>query len=230
MKRGIKGIVFDLDGTLIHSTIDFRKMKKRMIEYLTSQGVDGTQLSTDETNVVILGKSEKMLRDKNVPQDKIAEIMDHVEEIMNQTEMESVSETSPIKGVEEALRRLKQQGYMTAILTRGNHDYAVEALKNTGLIGYFDFVIGREETPKPKPYAEALEHTATVLGIGIDELLLVGDHPIDQTCAKNANARFIGVLTGSAKAETWKEAACTEVLNGVEELPSYLKKNEQRPC
>ncbi|GAG46712.1 unnamed protein product, partial [marine sediment metagenome] len=34
MVNEIKGIVFDLDGTLIHSAIDFPKMKLRMIEIL----------------------------------------------------------------------------------------------------------------------------------------------------------------------------------------------------
>jgi phosphoglycolate phosphatase-like HAD superfamily hydrolase len=224
MNRSIKGIVFDLDGTLIHTKTDFRKMKTRMIEYLVSQGVDGSQLSTTETNIVLLAKSDKMLRNKSVPQDKIVEIMEQVEEIMNETELESVAETKPILGAEEALKELKRQGYRTVILTRGHHHYAVEALKNTGLMSYFDFVLGREETPKPKPEPEALEHAAKVLNLGIDEVVFVGDHTIDQTCALRAKARFIGVLTGTAKAQTWMEAGCQEVLAGVVELPAYLEK------
>jgi len=224
MKHGVKGIIFDLDGTLIHSVIDFRKMKGKMIEYLTSKGVDQGLLSPNETNVVLLSKSEKNLAEKGILKDEIKRMLEHVEEIMNEVEMESVANVREIDGAKEALKKLKEQGYKTAILTRGHHDYSVEALRNTGLLGYFDLILGREETPKPKPYPEALEYTAKLLKLSTNELILVGDHPIDLECAKNARVRFIGVLTGSAKTETWGEAGCSEVLPGVKELPEYLEK------
>jgi len=228
MEQRVKAIVFDLDGTLVHSAIDFRKMKGKMIEYLVSKGVDEGLLSPQETNVVILSKSEKNLAEKGVPQDEIKRTFEQVEEIMNEVEMESVADVTEIEGAKEALKKLKQQGYKTAILTRSHHDYSVETLRNTDLLPYFDLVLGREETPKPKPYAEALEHTAKLLKLNIDELILVGDHPIDLECARNAKARFIGVLTGSAKPETWREAGCNEVLTGVRELPEYLEGTEKK--
>jgi len=224
----IKGIIFDLDGTLVQSAIDFRKMKGKMIQYLVSKGVDEGLLSPQETNVVILSKSEKNLAEKGVPQDEIKTTLEQVEEIMNEVEMESVTNVTEIDGTKEALKKLKEQGYKTAVLTRGHSKYSVEALKNTGLLGYFNLVLGREETPKPKPYAEALEHTSKLLKLNIDELILVGDHPIDLECAKNAKARFIGVLTGSAKPETWREADCNEVLTSVRELPEHLEKTEKK--
>jgi HAD superfamily hydrolase (TIGR01549 family) len=227
MKHSIKGIVFDLDGTLVQSAIDFRRMKGRMIEYLVSKGVDQGLLSPQETNVVILSKSEKNLTEKGVPQEEIKRILEHVEGIMNEVEMESVADAKEIEGAREALKKLKEQGYKTAILTRSNHDYSVETLRSTGLLGFFDLVLGREETPRPKPYPEALEHTAKLLRLRVDELILVGDHPIDMECAKNAKVRFIGVLTGSAKPETWREAGCSEVLPGVKELPEYLERNKK---
>jgi HAD superfamily hydrolase (TIGR01549 family) len=227
MKHGVKGIIFDLDGTLVHSIIDFRKMKGKMIEYLISKGVDAGLLSSQETNVVILSKSEKRLAEKGIPQDEIKRTLEHVEEIMNEVEMESVADVTEIEGAREALKKLKEQGYKTAILTRGHHDYSVEALKNTGLLEYFDLILGREETPKPKPYPEAMEYTAKLLKLSTSELILVGDHLIDLECAKNAKVRFIGVLTGSAKPETWREAGCSEVLAGVGELPEYLEKTKK---
>ncbi|MFB0543488.1 MAG: HAD family hydrolase, partial [Candidatus Bathyarchaeia archaeon] len=95
------------------------------------------------------------------------------------------------------------------------------------LLPYLDLVIGREETPKPKPEKEALEHTAKLLQLNPNELVFVGDHPIDSTCAENAQVRFIGVLTGAAKPETWREAGCSEVLQGIWELPEYLEKTEK---
>ena len=44
---GVKGVVFDLDGTLIRSSVDFKAMKRRMIEILARYGVPRELLSTD---------------------------------------------------------------------------------------------------------------------------------------------------------------------------------------
>ena len=69
MERTIKLIVFDLDGTVIHSAINFKKMKTKMIEYLVSKGVDKDQLSIKYLNVVILSKSENIMREKGVSEE-----------------------------------------------------------------------------------------------------------------------------------------------------------------
>ena len=227
MERRIKGVVFDLDGTLIHSSIDFRKMKQRMVDYLISKGADPQGLSPRDLNVVIINKGRNLLRERGLTEEEIKGIIDHLQEIMNEVEMESVSETRPVEGAEEALRSLREMGYKIAVLTRGHHNYAVETLRRTGLLPYLDLILGRGETPRPKPYPEALEHTAQLLNLKPEELILVGDHPIDSTCAKNAKVHFIGVLTGAATPETWREAGCTEIIEGVWELPQYLKKRSE---
>jgi len=49
----LKGVVFDLDGTLIRSTIDFTKMKGHMIEILERNGIPDGILTPTETTVVI---------------------------------------------------------------------------------------------------------------------------------------------------------------------------------
>jgi HAD superfamily hydrolase (TIGR01549 family) len=220
----IRGVVFDLDGTLIRSTIDFPKMKRRMIAILEGGEIPGGRLSPTDTTVVTMEKAERIWEEKGVPEAERTRVRAEINEVMNRTELEAVSTVEEVEGAGEAVRRLKEEGYRLAVLTRGHNAYAMESLRKTGMLGFFDLILGRNETPRPKPYAEALKHTVGLMGLGLDEIVFVGDHPIDATCAKNASARFIGVLTGWTKAEVWKDHGEKTILNSVGDLPDYLAK------
>ncbi|MFQ6053926.1 MAG: HAD family hydrolase [Candidatus Bathyarchaeia archaeon] len=215
MRRGkVKGIIFDLDGTLIRSSIDFPRMKRRMIAILEEHGVPPGLLSPTETTVAILKKAER------------DEARLEMERAMNQTELEAISTIEGVDGAAETVRRLRERGYRLAVLTRGHQAYAVEALRKTGLLGSFDLVLGRGETPMPKPHAEALRHTAELMGLRLDEVLFVGDHLIDAACAENAGVPFVAVLTGPIKEGAWVEHGQKTILRSVRDLVDYLDEGD----
>ncbi len=193
----LKGIIFDLDSTLVYSHVDFPKMKKRIIELLESHGhPPGTLSPTDQTTVVIMEHAEHDWEMQGKPEEERKRLRDTITDYMNQGELEAVATLKEIPGVAEAMKRLKAMGLKLAVLTRGHHEYAVEVLKKTGMNGYFDVILGRGETPQPKPYREAIDYTVGQMGIAVDDVVMVGDHQIDYDSAKNSQCRFIGVATG----------------------------------
>ena len=218
-----KGIVFDLDGTLVDSEIDFRKMKARMISLLEENGAPKGALTPEQTNVVILEKAERFWGEQGKPQQERQRLRDEITRIMDEGEMEAVETLTAIKGAPEAVHRLKQMGYRLAILTRSHHDYAVKALRKTGMIADFDVILGRGETPQPKPYAEAMTHAAKLMGLRLDELFLVGDHQIDASCAMNAKCHFVGVATGPRGEKSWEGDRPEVVLASVADIPDFLE-------
>jgi HAD superfamily hydrolase (TIGR01549 family) len=218
----IKGVVFDLDGTLIHSTIDFTKMKRRMIEILEENDIPRGKFTPRQTTVVILGEAEEIWKEQEKDGVKIAEIRETLEEAMNQGELEAISDIEEVEGSSEALRVLKEKGYKLAILTRSHHSYADEALKKIRVHHYFDLVLGRHKTPKPKPYAEALQHTAELMGLSMDEIVFVGDNHIDHASAVNAQCLFVGVRTGPRGDASWAQNWPEIILESVRDLPGYL--------
>ncbi len=218
----LKGIVFDLDGTLIHSRINFPKMKRRMIDIFEANGVPQGILSTTETNVVIFEKAEKAWDENGKPEHERGEVRAKLEETMNQVELEAVQLIEEVEGAADAILRLKEASFRLAVLTRSHHAYALEALKKIRIQQYFDLILGRNETPKPKPYAEALEHTAELMGLSVDELLFVGDHQIDYTSALNARCNFIGVRTGPRGNASWFNNIPDVLIDSVRDLPDYL--------
>jgi len=223
MNQGkVKGVVFDLDGTLIRSSINFPEMKRRMIAILKDHGIPRGLLSPTDTTVVTLEKAERIWEKKGTLADERRQVHAEIDEVMNQTEVEAIPTVEEVEGAAEAVYRLRKTGYRLAVLTRGHHAYAIEALRKTSMLGCFDLILGRNETPKPKPAAEALQHTVGLMGLSLDEIVFIGDHPIDATCAKNAAVRFIGVLSGLTKEEAWADHGQKTILDSVRDLPDYL--------
>jgi phosphoglycolate phosphatase len=220
--NSLKGIVFDLDGTLIHTTIDFTTMKERMIGVLEEKGIPKGLFTPKQTTVVIIATAEEILRKEGKSQEEISDLHRTLEEIMNQGELEAIPDISEVDGVQGALEDLKAAGYKLAVLTRSHHTYAVEALRKIGALDFFDVILGRGETPKPKPYPEALEHTAMLLGVEPSETIFVGDNHIDASSAESAGVSFIGVKTGRRGDLSWSERFPDVLLESVTIIPRYL--------
>ena len=222
-----KGIIFDLDSTLVDSHVNFPKMKTRIIRLLEEHGHPSGALSpTDQTTVVIMEHAEReWRRQKKSERDRRA-LREKITEYMNQGEMEAVETLTEIPGASQAIQRLKERGYKLAIHTRGHHEYAVEALKKTSMHSHFAVILARGETPQPKPYREAIEHTAELMGLNVEEVVMVGDHQIDYDSAKNSGCPFIGVATGHRGLKSWEDETPPPVLlDSVADLPRYLEEN-----
>jgi phosphoglycolate phosphatase-like HAD superfamily hydrolase len=58
----VKAVIFDLDGTLILSTIDFAKLKRVMIEWLRSHGVEDDALNEMGIDESLKGRIECLRR------------------------------------------------------------------------------------------------------------------------------------------------------------------------
>ncbi len=218
--NGVKGIVFDLDGTLISSKIDFLGMKRNIISLLESKGVPKGLLSPNETTVEILRKAESLWGER--PEEERREILRMVEGIMDEAEIDALPTVVEVEGTSEALKRLKEMGLRLAVLTRGHRTYAVKALEKTGMLNYFDIILARGETSEPKPSPIALIHATAMMGLKPEEVLLVGDHRIDMECAERAGCRFIGVRTGPLGEASWGENKPRILLDSLKQLTEYL--------
>jgi HAD superfamily hydrolase (TIGR01549 family) len=139
--------------------------------------------------------------------------------------MKALDTLKEIPGTVEAIRKLAAKGYRLGVLTRSNHAYAEKALEMLGVRSLFKSVLGRGDTPQPKPYADAMIYAAKDIGLPIENLVLIGDHHIDSTCAVNAKCRFIGVATGGRGDKSWEVNRPAVILPSVADLPEYLESN-----
>jgi phosphoglycolate phosphatase len=214
----------DLDGTLIHTTVDFTRMKERMIVELEGRGVPRDVMDPRQTVAINMSRVHQHLASTG-REAEWGEVEAMVTEMMERTEMEKVHLTRPVDGAREVILELRRRGYRVALLTRGSRRYATAALRYAGLEGLLEEHLFRDDYPEreAKPNGIALRRIAERLGVRPEECLLVGDHSMDLHCARASRGGFAGVLTGAFREEDWRREGCPCVISSVGEVLDLLR-------
>lgn len=156
----IRGVIFDMDGTLTVPVLDFALMRKRL------EIPEGDMLATI----------------RSWPDERQKVAFDIIEEI----EEEGRTRQTLQPGAKGLMRTLDQKGIPKAILTR-NTEKAVKHLESH-LGTRFSLIVTRAfPTFKPDP-APAL-HICREWNLDPAEVLLVGDYRDDMTCGRRAGMR-----------------------------------------
>lgn len=218
----IMAVIFDLDGTLIHSAVDFAKLKRETIGFLADEGLPAENFSTEMKSYDIMLLASELFRKRGLTEKELAFMCKKIEEIWNRVELESVGRATPIEGAKEALLKLRKRGCKVGIVTRGCRAYAIETLKTTGLLNIVDIIVGRDDAPQSKPCPEPLIKAVETLGLRDEEVVMVGDNIDDAQCARGANVRFVGVKSEALMAETVKGLKCVVLLEDLGDLDALL--------
>ena len=222
MPKIIKGVVFDLDDTLVLSTVDYAKFKRLVIDRIVSEGEDPTLYSPNETVVAIVARYEDRLRRSGVAEDEIRRRTSELDRIMDEVELENAKDTRPVDGAVQILELLRARGVKIGVLTRGCQMYAESALGTSGLLALVDALECRNSTTPAKPDPASYLRLVERLGVPKENTIFVGDHPIDAQCARNAEVPFIAVETGDVPEGDLKAAGCVAVFHDVGEMVDWL--------
>ncbi|OPY31755.1 MAG: 2-deoxyglucose-6-phosphatase [Methanomassiliicoccales archaeon PtaU1.Bin124] len=223
MDKPYRGVIFDLDGTLVHSTIDFSLMREQVMAALKEMPIPPDLLEQKGAISNNVLKALTYLEGK-VDHGKLTALLDRLENVSTQVELRDVERTTMISGVKEVLDHIQAKGYRIGLLTRGSREYAMRALRASGLNFPFQATVCRDDFDlrEAKPNPIALVRTADLLGLDPSGCVFIGDHFIDQQCAEAAGSGFVGVLTGSNDWEKWSKRPPLVVLISVAELPGLL--------
>ncbi len=183
----IKVIVFDGEGTLFLSLPKARKIKnileaeghrrtladigrafvlsKRIANLLRSKG----PMRLDEQGYLLENEIRLMLLGFS---DKEAPVLART---INARWTEAGHRT-PYPETKIVLKSLKRRGYRLGLLTAGAILSYRETLKETGLSGYFSFIIGEDTLNVPKPDPRAYRYVIRKAGCEPGEILFVGDN------------------------------------------------------
>jgi len=225
LPRRLAAVIFDLDDTLVVSTVDYAKFKRLVIERIVEDGEPRSAYSPNELILIILERYKGAMRARGLTDQEVKQRLTALDGIMDAVELEMVSETLPIDGAAEVLAMLRAKGVKIGILTRGCREYAEAALKMAGMEGLVDAIEGRSSETKPKPDPESYLRLARALGVDPRDTVYVGDHPMDAECALNAGAPFIGVMTGDVPEDELMRAGSLAVFRDVGLMLVWLEQN-----
>jgi len=104
-------------------------------------------------------------------------------------------------GVPELLKRLKDAGYRTAILSDKRQVFGVPEFEYSNLVGFVDRALFFAEGMTPKPDPTGLQGLMRSLEVSPSECLFVGDSHRDIECAQRAGAWSGAALWASVEPE-----------------------------
>lgn len=180
-------IIFDLDGTLIHSAPDLQAAMNA-----TLRGLNRPQLDL-ETVISFIGNGVEMLVRRGLDATgggSAALHRDAVDSFLRFYDVNMTTLTEPYPGVVETLERLRSGGIPLGICTNKPTGPARAICAALGLDTFFDVIAGAEPGQPRKPEPAPLLHCIAALGGSVSDALYVGDSEIDHETALNAQVQF----------------------------------------
>ena len=189
-----KGIIFDLDGTLIDSAPDIAAAVNKVIATLGRE-----PLSVAYVDGFIGEGARSMLRrifaDLGI-ETSAEDLERHLADYLNHYQAGPVARTQFYADVEGDLRRLKAAGIRLGICTNKPHDLTRIVLDGLGVSGLFDAVRGADAVERRKPDQAHLMAVVDAMELAREDIYYVGDTEIDRACAHAAGIAFFIVDWG----------------------------------
>lgn len=188
--RGIRAVLFDMDGTLVETDIDFPLMKQEMLALGERHGIPASELQGLDILGVVDAIVERIEdRDSGDPASKVRqEAFDTLERI----ELIHSDEASIIPGALELLCALREADIKIGIVTRNCRGAVQISLDRTGV--FYDVLLTRDDVTRTKPHPDHLLQALEVLDVLPGEALMIGDHWMDIEAGNAAGTRTIGFL------------------------------------
>ena len=187
----VRGVLFDLDGTLIDSAPDLAGAANRLradhgmeplpLEMLRPMVGSGARGMVGVAFGVVPGEAQfEPLRDA---------FLAHYEAGLLET-------TSPFAGVDEMLFALEATGIPWGIVTNKATRFTAAIVAGLKLVERAAVVVCGDTTPHAKPHPEPLLHAARAMGVAPEDMVYVGDDLRDAQAARAAGMAMLVATWG----------------------------------
>jgi phosphoglycolate phosphatase len=214
-------VLFDLDGTLVHTAPDLAESVRRMLEDLGRPPVADAAVEgwIGDGVARLVKRALTGARDVEPPtalfERAYARFLEHYGR--------GVSRRSrPYPGVREGLEALRAAGLPLACVTSKLGVFTRALLRDLDLARYFDEVVAGDSVPRAKPDPLPVLHACAALGVEPAHAVLVGDSEADARAAGAAGAAFVAVTYGYGGGRGPRELGAALAIDSLADLLPQL--------
>jgi len=193
---GIRGIAFDLDGTLVDSSLGLSQAIDMTLYAMELPAAGEERVITwigNGADILIQRALTWALKDQQPSLNQLT----MARKLFDRFYADTVKEGSFLfPEVVTTLSALKEKGLLLGVVTNKPTPFVMPLLESFGIAHDFQVIIGGDDVKQKKPHPEALFNTMNAMKLSADELLFVGDSRNDIQAAQAAGCLSVGLTYG----------------------------------
>lgn len=213
MTTRFRGVLFDLDGTLV----DSYDAIAASLNYARAAFAE-PPLPVAVVRRMVGHGLESLIEEALGPErtvDGVRLFREHYDRV-------GIESTRTLPGVASTLPALRARGYRMGVASNKPARFGRPILERLGLAAHFDAILGPDLVAHPKPHREMVDRLLQILGVSAAEVVYVGDMGVDAETCRNAGIPCWLIATGSCSPEELAAAGGDRCLDQFEELLTLL--------
>lgn len=209
-----KGVLFDVDGTLVDSSYEHVVAWARAFDEAGQPGISSASIH----RAIGLPSDALVTHLTGAPDDEVADRHD-------QLIHEASDHITATPGAAELLTACREAGLTVVLVTSGTQDDLTWMLPLIGGRDAVDEIVTSDDIDDGKPDPEPFEAGARKAGLDTSDCVIVGDSTWDMKAAHRGDIPAIGLTCGGIDAQSLERAGAQEVYDDPADLADHLSRS-----
>jgi len=225
--REIRGVIFDIDGTLVDSFSAFTTVFNEGIRQFDLRPVSQQCLTQTLKKGINLAEMLRMVFPLQTEESLIERckkgILEHFLKI-------EATEVKPFPGINELFRNLTDRGLRIGIATGRTSmpEKEWDRFKRFGLETFIDSIVTSRELARRKPAPDAIIECSKRMNVPVEACLIVGDTEADITAARRAGGIPVAMLIGEDHLDLVEGEKPELIFRNLTEFDLFLEEQDRR--
>lgn len=213
LKKTIRGMIFDLDGTLIEA---YEAIYLGLKEVFERSGREIFPYA--ELRHYLKADLESTLDQFFTPEETVK----NIPVMRKRYEEVYLDHTHFLDGAREVLETLHQRGILLGVASNKFGKFSRLALNHLKVSSYFKSVIGAGDVPRNKPFPDMIHVALTEMELPPKDVIFVGDTLTDVQTGKEAGVDVYAIPTGFHTKKELSQERPKRILRNLKELVDIL--------